>query len=93
LPYLGRNYRIELVDSGSENILFDQKFFVPRSLAIERQKAFRRWYEEKAFERILPRVRQTAKALGVALNDAKIVDNHFRWGSCTQETMSLLTGA
>jgi predicted metal-dependent hydrolase len=83
MPYLGRNYRIELIDSDSENIRFDQKFFVPRSLASERQKAFRRWYAEKASERILPRVRQTAKALGVALNDAKIVDNRFRWGSCT----------
>ena len=69
----------------SENIRFDQKFFVPRSLASERQKAFRRWYEEKASERILPRVRQTAKALGVALNDGKIVDSRFRWGSCTPQ--------
>jgi predicted metal-dependent hydrolase len=83
MPYLGRNYRIELIDSDSNYIRFDQKFLVPRSLASERQMAFRRWYEEKASERILPRVRQTAKALGVALNDGKIVDSRFRWGSCT----------
>jgi predicted metal-dependent hydrolase len=83
MPYLGRNCRIELIDSDSKNIRFDQKFFVPRSLASERQLAFRRWYEEKASERILPRVRQTAKTLGVELNIAKIVDSRFRWGSCT----------
>ena len=43
MPDLGRNYRIELIDSDSKNIRFDQKFFVPRSLASERQMAFRRW--------------------------------------------------
>jgi predicted metal-dependent hydrolase len=83
MPYLGRNYRIELVDSDSRNIRFDQKFFVPKSLASKRERAFRQWYEEKACERILPRVRQTAKALGVTLNEAKIIDSRFRWGSCT----------
>jgi predicted metal-dependent hydrolase len=83
MPYLGKNYRIELIDSDSNLIRFDQKFFVPRSLESERPEAFRHWYEEKASERILPRVRQTAKALGVGLNEAKIVDSRFRWGSCT----------
>jgi predicted metal-dependent hydrolase len=83
MPYLGKNYRIELVDSDSKLICFDQKFFVPRSLESERQNAFRHWYEEKASERILPRVRQTAKALGVNVNDAKIIGSRFRWGSCT----------
>ena len=83
MPYLGKNYRIELVDSDSKLICFDQKFFVPRSLESERQNAFRHWYKEKASERILPRVRQTAKALGVNVNDAKIIGSRFRWGSCT----------
>jgi len=83
MPYLGRNYRIELVDSDSDLIEFDQKFLVPRKLVQERQRAFRRWYEERASERILPRVREAAKALGVALNDAKIGDSRFSWGSCT----------
>jgi len=73
----------ELVDSHSKLICFDQKFFVPRSLESERQNARRHWYEERASERILPRVRQTAKALGVNVNEAKIIGSRFRWGSCT----------
>jgi predicted metal-dependent hydrolase len=83
MPYLGRNYRIELVDSESENLHFDQKFFVPKRLASQGPRVFRRWYEEKARERILPRVRQHAKNLGVVLNEAKVGDSRFRWGSCT----------
>jgi predicted metal-dependent hydrolase len=83
MPYLGRNYRIELVESDSKKIRFDQKFFVPRNFASEREKLFRQWYEEAASERILLRVLKSAKALGVVLNQAKIVDNRFRWGSCT----------
>lgn len=83
MPYLGKNYRIELIDSDANFIRFDQKFFVPRSLESKRPEAFRHWYEEKASERILPRVRQTAKVLGVNVNDAKIIGSRFRWGSCT----------
>ena len=32
---------------------------------------------------ILPRAHQHARELGVEFSDAKIVDNRYRWGSCT----------
>jgi predicted metal-dependent hydrolase len=83
MPYLGKNYRIEVIDSDSRFIEFDQKFFVPRGLESNRPEAFRHWYEQQAAERILPRVQQTARSLGVVLNEAKIIDSRFRWGSCT----------
>lgn len=81
LPYLGRNYRIELVD-GDGGIQFTQKFLVPRSL-IGNKQVFQDWYKEKAKERILPRVLQHAKNLGVIYKEAKIGDSKLRWGSCT----------
>jgi predicted metal-dependent hydrolase len=81
LPYLGRNYRIELADEG-ERVRFTQKLLVPRSLAGKKQ-VFRDWYRERAEEIILPRVRHHAKSLGVAFQEAKIGDSKYRWGSCT----------
>jgi hypothetical protein len=81
LFYLGRQYRIELVDGG-EQIEFAQKFLVPRALA-GKPPIFRNWFIAQAEEKILPRVATHAKNLGVSYRDAKIGDGKFRWGSCT----------
>ncbi|MDO8608668.1 MAG: SprT family zinc-dependent metalloprotease [Phaeospirillum sp.] len=81
LPYLGRLYRIELTDKGSE-ITFAQKFLVPRKLAKE-PPVFRQWFIERAEEKILPRITRHARNLGVQVGTAKIGDSKYRWGSCT----------
>lgn len=81
LPYLGRQYRIELVEGDGE-IRFEQKFIVPRARAAQ-TRAFRDWFMVRAEEKILPRVAVHAKNLGVQYKEAKIGDGKYRWGSCT----------
>lgn len=81
LLYLGRQYRIELVDGGDQ-IEFAQKFLVPRAL-IGKSSIFRNWFIARAEEKILPRVVAHAKNLGVSYKKAKVGDGRFRWGSCT----------
>jgi len=81
MPYLGRQYRIELVEGGGE-IQFEQKFLVPRRLA-DKSAAFRDWFMARAEEKILPRVALYARNLGVSFKDAKIGKGKYRWGSCT----------
>ena len=81
--YLGRNYRIEIVDKKTECINFDQRFLIPASRAAHKKDAMREWYIERAKERILPRVVKRARELGVSIGQARIVDNRYRWGSCT----------
>ncbi|QSI78777.1 M48 family metallopeptidase [Niveibacterium microcysteis] len=81
LLYLGRQYRIELVDD-SNHIQFAQKFLVPRSVA-SKPSLFRTWLMARAEEKILPRVAIHAKNLGVEYKEAKIGDGKYRWGSCT----------
>ncbi len=81
--YLGRAYRIELVDSADDAVRFSGKFLIPRSRASERKRVLRQWYMQRAQEKILPRVAWHAKNLGVAYAQAKIGDSRFRWGSCT----------
>jgi predicted metal-dependent hydrolase len=82
LLYLGRHYRIELVENGEE-IEFTQKFFIPKKIASNKRAAFQAWYKEKAAEKILPRVLAHAKNLGVRYNQAKIMNSKYQWGSCT----------
>lgn len=81
MPYLGRYYRIELVD-GEGEILFEQKFLVPRALA-DKSAAFRGWFMARAEEKILPRAAVHAKNLGLSYQEAKIGKGKYRWGSCT----------
>jgi len=81
--YLGRHYRIEVVESDLPEIRFAQRFYIPASYVQNRKTVLREWYIQKAHEKILPRVHQCARRLGVTFNKAKIVDNRYRWGSCT----------
>jgi len=81
--YLGRQYRIEVVERGLSEIQFCHRFLIPASHASRRKAVMRDWYRDKAHEKILPRVSLHARELGVAYSQAKIVDNRYRWGSCT----------
>jgi len=81
--YLGRSYRVEVVADSLERVQFTQRFLIPASHATRRQGAMREWYLARAKEKILPRVQSHARGLGVAFNHGRIVDSHYRWGSCT----------
>jgi predicted metal-dependent hydrolase/integrase len=80
--YLGRNYQIELRNDISD-IQFENRFLIPSSISHEKRHVLQKWYVEKAKEKILPRVKSFASNLGVSFSDAKIVNNRYRWGSCT----------
>ena len=81
--YLGRLYRIEIVDNGLKEIRFNQRFTIPSSPEGGKRETLREWYISRANQKILPRVKRHAHQLGVEYRRAKIVDNRYRWGSCT----------
>ena len=82
-PYLGTDYRIEVTETASGEIEFSHIFMVPAAHQAKRREVLRDWYIAQAREKILPRVDQHARELGVRFTAAKIVDNRYRWGSCT----------
>ena len=82
-PYLGTDYRIEVTETASGEIEFSHIFMVPAAHQAKRREVLRDWYIAQAREKILPRVEQHARELGVRFAAAKIVDNRYRWGSCT----------
>jgi predicted metal-dependent hydrolase len=81
--YLGRQYIIEIMPGESEGIRFEQRFLIPVSLTGKRRQVLQNWYKERAKEKILPRSQKYAARLGVQYANARIVDNRYRWGSCT----------
>ncbi len=81
--YLGRNYQIAIISADSKEIRFEQRFLIPAGLVGERRTVLRKWYIDRARQKILPRISSIAANLGVDFTNAKIVDSRFRWGSCT----------
>lgn len=81
--YLGRHYRIEVVKAGLSEIQFSQRFLIPAIKAEKRREVLREWYIQRAKAKIIPRVKHHARELGVIYTKVKIVDNLYRWGSCT----------
>jgi predicted metal-dependent hydrolase len=82
-PYLGRDYRIEVTETTSGEIEFSTLFLVPPAHHAKRREVLRDWYIARAKEKILTRAEQHARELGVEFAAARIVDNRYRWGSCT----------
>ncbi|MDN5869119.1 MAG: M48 family metallopeptidase [Nitrococcus sp.] len=80
MPKPARRCSPKLEDAG---IRFANRFFIPRSHAGRCRQVLRGWYFDRAREKILPRVRSHAMRLGVEFNHSGIVDNRYRWGSCT----------
>jgi predicted metal-dependent hydrolase len=82
-PYLGTEYRIEIADTDSGGVEFAQLFRVPPAQSARRRTVLRDWYIGQAEKIILPRAERHAGELGVSYKSARIVDNRYRWGSCT----------
>jgi hypothetical protein len=82
-PYLGRDYRIEVTETESGNVEFDRRFLVPPAHQKRRREVLRDWYIGQAQKTIIPRAERHAQELGVTFTAARIVDNLYRWGSCT----------
>jgi predicted metal-dependent hydrolase len=82
-PYLGTDYRIELTETASGEIEFSGHFLVPPAHQAKRRQVLRDWYIGQAKKTILARATRHARELGVKFTTAGIVDNRYRWGSCT----------
>jgi len=81
--YLGRNYRLEIQKGTEESIRFQGKFIVTGISPDRAATLFREWYVSKARKKIIPRVKQHALNLGVAVNKVMVSELKYRWGSCT----------
>lgn len=83
MPYLGRNYRLQVFTADRESIEFKQKFIIHKAVSTNADQLFKAWYTHKAKQKISPRVALCAKTLGLKYNEVKIADVKYRWGSCT----------
>lgn len=83
IPYLGRNYRLEVADKAIDGIQFHSRFLISRKNQPKAFQLFRQWYWDRASERIPSRAKYFAAAMGAKFNRVLISDLKVRWGSCT----------
>jgi len=88
--YLGRSYRLALVEDQEEQLLLKGGRFCMRRDLLEPtdlssvRSVFRNFYTERGMARIADRVRYFAPKVGVTPKDAAVRELGNRWGSCTQ---------
>ena len=85
IPYLGRNYRLEVTDADLPGVVFQHGFLISRRNQPQAAQLFREWYIARAREHLPARADHFAAALGVRYNRLLISDLRVRWASCTPQ--------
>ncbi|MBI5192601.1 MAG: M48 family metallopeptidase [Nitrospirae bacterium] len=83
LLYMGKNYKLFVIDEHIEGVMFDSKFFISKDNQKQANELFKEWYINSATEIIVPKAVTIARQLGVTFNNINILDLKYRWGSCT----------
>ncbi len=84
-PYLGRSYRLLLVDAQDVPLKLEAgRFKLRRDEAPEGRAQFIRWYTDHAAPWLRKRVAGWASRMGVEPKAVEVRDLGFRWGSCGQ---------
>jgi hypothetical protein len=82
-PYLGRSYRLLLVDDQEVPLRLEAgRFKLRRSLAPQGREHFIAWYTEHARAWLRHRVKGWASRMGLQPKGIDVRDLAFRWGSC-----------
>ncbi|TWT62859.1 M48 family metallopeptidase [Rubinisphaera italica] len=85
--YLGRTYRLKLVDQQEQPLMLKNGYFCLMSnndSAQDADSAFKEFYRTKGKDRISERVTFFERRMGVNSNAIKIMELKNRWASCTQ---------
>lgn len=81
--YLGRNYRLKLVDNQSAPLkLIAGRFCLRKDLQAEARTHFIHWYSSKAQIYLNQKTQALAARMDVEPAGVKIQDLGYRWGSC-----------
>ncbi|MGB0128740.1 MAG: SprT family zinc-dependent metalloprotease, partial [Rhodocyclaceae bacterium] len=81
--YLGRNYRLRLVDDSTAAVrLVGGRFLMPKALAANGRDPMIRWYCEHARPWLAGKVADYAARMEVAPQGLRVQDLGYRWGSC-----------
>jgi predicted metal-dependent hydrolase len=84
--YLGRTYRLRIVEKQTKPLMLKDGYFYLRSDAVEKPYiAFKEFYREKGEEKIAARVEYYKTKMGVNPGEVRIMELKNRWASCSEK--------
>ena len=81
--YLGRYYKLKIVDSQKEPLRLMDTFYLSRETLPNAREVFIDWYKKMSREKITERVDWHAQKRNFKYNRVKINSAQKRWGSCS----------
>lgn len=81
--YLGRYYRLNIVDDQEMPLKFEDGFYLSRNALLNAKEVFVEWYKQASYEKISERVEWYAQKKAFKYNKISITNAKKRWGSCS----------
>lgn len=82
--YLGRTYRLRIVEEQAESLMLSGGYFCLRSVFVSHaQDAFKEFYRKKGQARIAERVEYYKNKVGVKPGIVRVMELQNRWASCS----------
>jgi len=83
--YLGRTYRLRIVEKQKIPLSLKEGYFYLRSDATERPyETFKEFYRTKGQKKVLGRVEYYKTKMGVEPGDVRVMELQNRWASCSE---------
>jgi len=84
--YLGRSYRLEIVEELTKPLMLKQGYFLLREKdKLKAREHFINFYKEKGLKKITDKIQKYQEWMGVSFNKIRIMDLINRWGSCSND--------
>ncbi|MFA6138971.1 MAG: SprT family zinc-dependent metalloprotease [Sulfurimonas sp.] len=83
--YLGRSYRLEIIDEDVTLKLRNGWFILGKKYQNKANEHFKNWYSEHLRLKINERLFLITKKLNIEVPVFRIMELGFRWGSCTKD--------
>ena len=83
--YLGRSYRLKIVDEDSALKLKNGWFILGKKYQPKAKELFKIWYTQHLKDKIKERLESLNKNLNLEIPEYKIMELGYRWGSCTKD--------
>jgi len=84
--YLGRSYRLRLVDEQDEALLLKGGYFcLCRNKNGRPAETFKNFYRDKGLSKISERIGYYQDKMGVDVQDVRVIELQNRWASCTKK--------
>lgn len=87
--YLGRRYRLRLVEKQDEPLKFDGAQFTLQRRTESPEQHFRKWYQRTGAEWLRGRVKAQSRRVTCQPTGIEVRDLGFRWGSCSKQARLL----